>query len=54
MSNYLVFSGNFYYPRGCWSDFVGQAATLEEARKLVPPNTDWWEIVYDYEVLEGG
>ena len=33
MHRYLVFTFASYYPYGGWHDFVGDYATLEEARK---------------------
>lgn len=53
MEQYAVFAGEDYYPRGGWSDFCGEAKTIELAREVRDraiaivknPSGQWWQIV---------
>lgn len=50
MKRYLVYVGDQYYPSGAMGDLVGQADTLEEAKRLVLMHNGntmykWWDIV---------
>ena len=50
-SKFLVFAGDDYYPAGGWYDQRGFFDSIEEARKNVPKNEDWYQIV-DLNTLE--
>jgi hypothetical protein len=45
-SQYLLFSGDSYYPLGGWGDFIGSFPSVDEALLRVRTLTgDWWQIV---------
>lgn len=54
---FLLFSGDNYYPSGGWSDYVGAFKTASEAQaKAIIAQPDWVQIVdieKDKIVLEG-
>lgn len=62
MKRYLLFGGDYYYPRGGWSDFIESADTLEEIRASLDDwldrehkwfhviDTTTWNRVSDYEI----
>lgn len=52
MKRYLLFAGDYRYPKGGWNDFVDSYDSTEEARaseRLSPgpprEGPDWWEII---------
>lgn len=51
MKRFLTFRGQNYYPGGGWSDFAGDADSLEEAIKIAKrPHAqnwaiDWWHVI---------
>lgn len=54
MNPFIVLVGAVYYPGG-WSDYAGDAETVEEAKALAlkkvqehssSPQYCWWEVVY--------
>lgn len=49
MKQYLVFSGNIFYPSGGMEDYVTSYDTLEDAKAYVkswqrPFQMEWWHI----------
>lgn len=52
---YIIFAGDRYYPNGGWEDYVGTAAELIDAYRMLADrrrsSTDWWHIV-DMATLE--
>lgn len=59
IETYLLFSGDYYYPNGGWTDFDSEHDTLEEALKEASrpngyPVNDWWQIVYKGEIVREG
>lgn len=47
MKQYLLFSGDTYYPYGGWRDFDESFDSIDEAEKYISNNhaPDWWQIV---------
>jgi aminoglycoside phosphotransferase (APT) family kinase protein len=52
MKRYILFAGEYYYPGGGWTDFVGSFATVEEAvadykaRETADPyRWDWYQVL---------
>jgi menaquinone-dependent protoporphyrinogen IX oxidase len=45
MKRYLLFAGEDYYPRGGWSDFIGDFDTIDEAKNYKIEYIDWIQIV---------
>lgn len=48
---YLLFTGQYYYPSGGFSDYMGSFKTINDARSNVTDLDDWYHIV-DSESLE--
>ncbi|XAO54390.1 hypothetical protein [Yersinia phage vB_YenM_P8] len=54
-TNFLLFAGDSYYPRGGYADLIAKAATEDELRVIIKENEnkpcygsnrfDWWQIV---------
>ncbi|ADR32525.1 Trna.3 conserved hypothetical protein [Escherichia phage vB_EcoM_VR7] len=54
-TNFLLFAGDSYYPRGGYADLIAKAATEDELRDIIKENEnnhvmvltrfDWWQIV---------
>jgi hypothetical protein len=46
MNRFLLFAGDFYYPKGGWHDLQGNFETAETAEQAVKAlNPSWWHIV---------
>ena len=46
MKRYLLFAGDFYYPRGGWSDHRGDFETIEDAVEAAAASRiDWYQVV---------
>ncbi len=46
MRRFLVFGGDFYYPRGGWTDLISQFDTMEEVREYLNVcRDDWYHVV---------
>ena len=55
----LVFGGANYYPSGGWSDFLGTAGNLDEAKTLLKEKGytgygTWYQVVSGMEVISSG
>lgn len=52
---YYLFGGDFYYPAGGWSDFIGKFLSEEEARiEGCKYGFDWYEIVFNEKIIWKG
>lgn len=55
MKRFVIFSGDEYYPRGGWEDFVGSTDTLSEAMDHEAEGRDprringYWSHIVDME-----
>ena len=52
---YYLFGGDFYYPVGGWSDFIGKFSSEEEAKiEGYKRGFDWFEIVFNEKIIWKG
>ena len=48
LNRYLAFGGTIYYAKGGWSDFLGDAETVEEAEALADVKDSFGDSEYEW------